>query len=49
MYGGTNSHMAIRSGELGIPAAVGDRTKEFDKLESAKNLEIDCVTKLVRI
>lgn len=49
MYGGANSHMAIRAGELGIPAVVGVGTKEFDKLKSARSLEIDCATKFVRI
>lgn len=49
MYGGANSHMAIRAGELGIPAVVGVGTKEFDKLKSVKNLEIDCAAKLIRI
>ena len=49
MYGGANSHMAIRAGELGIPAVVGVGTKEFDKLKSAKSIEIDCVTKFIRV
>lgn len=49
MYGGANSHMAIRAGELGIPAVVGVGTKEFDKLKSARNLEIDCAAKFIRI
>lgn len=49
MYGGANSHMAIRAGELGIPAVVGVGTKVFDKLKSARSLEINCATKFVRI
>ena len=49
MYGGANSHMAIRAGELGIPAVVGVGTKEFNKLKSAKSLEINCTAKLLRI
>ena len=49
MYGGANSHMAIRAGELGIPAVVGVGTKEFDKFKSVKSLEIDCAAKIIRI
>ena len=49
MYGGANSHMAIRAGELGMPAVVGVGTKEFDKFKSAKSIEIDCTAKFIRI
>ena len=49
MYGGANSHMAIRAGELGIPAVVGIGAKEFDRLKKAKSLEINCSAKFVRI
>lgn len=49
MYGGANSHMAIRAGELGIPAVVGIGTKEFDKLKMAKKIEINCIAKYIRI
>lgn len=49
MYGGANSHMAIRAGELGIPAAVGVGAKEFERFKNARNLEIDCAAKFIRI
>lgn len=49
MFGGANSHMAIRAGELSIPAVVGVGTKNFEKYKTAKALEIDAGGKLVRI
>ena len=32
-YGGTNSHMAIRCAELGIPAAIGIGDKRYENLQ----------------
>lgn len=49
MYGGANSHMAIRAGELGIPAAVGVGEKQYEKYRKARALEIDAMSKTVRI
>lgn len=49
MYGGANSHMAIRAGELSIPAVIGVGAKNFEKYKNAKRLEIDASGKLVRI
>ncbi len=49
MYGGANSHMAIRAGELSIPAVVGVGVKKFEKYKIAQMLEIDAGLKLVRI
>ncbi len=49
IYGGANSHMAIRAGELGIPAAIGIGAKQFKKYKNAAALEIDCLAKAVRI
>ena len=46
-YGGANSHMAIRAGELGIPAAIGVGEKIFEKLSSAKKIRIDCANKKI--
>ena len=48
-YGGANSHMAIRAGELGIPAAIGVGTKQFDRYKNAAIVEIDTLAKMVRI
>lgn len=49
MYGGANSHMAIRSGELGIPAAIGVGKKNYRQWSSAKILNIDCPNQRVTI
>ena len=49
MYGGANSHMAIRAGELLIPAVIGVGAKDFDRYSKAQILEIDAASKLVRI
>lgn len=49
MYGGANSHMAIRAGELGIPAVIGVGEKQYQKYCTARVLEIDALSKNVRI
>lgn len=48
-YGGANSHMAIRAGELGIPAVVGVGTKRFEQYKKAGILEINALAKNVRV
>lgn len=49
MYGGANSHMAIRAGELGIPAVIGVGARRFEKYRRAGVIEIDALLKTVRI
>lgn len=49
MYGGANSHMAIRAGELGIPAVIGVGEKKFTEYKTAAVLEINCLGKTVKI
>lgn len=49
MYGGANSHMAIRAGELGIPAAVGVGTRAYERYKKAEVLQIDALSKIIRI
>lgn len=48
-YGGANSHMAIRAGELGIPAVVGAGAKRFEQYKKANIIEIDALAKKVTI
>lgn len=49
MYGGANSHMAIRAGELGIPAAIGVGEKLYEKYKNVRVLEIDALSKTIKI
>ena len=49
MYGGANSHMAIRAAELGIPAVIGAGETLYNRWRRARNLEINCVNKKVSI
>lgn len=48
-YGGANSHMAIRAGELSIPAIIGVGKKKFNVLKEADIIEFDTVLKKVTI
>jgi choline kinase/phosphohistidine swiveling domain-containing protein len=49
MYGGANSHMAIRAAEIGLPAAIGVGEKLYDTLETALKVELDCLGQLIRV
>jgi len=49
MYGGANSHMAIRAAELGIPAVIGAGELLYRRWSKAKTIEIDCTNKQVHI
>lgn len=48
-YGGVNSHMAIRAGELGLPAVVGAGEVLFQKWGKAKLLALDCLNQKIEI
>ena len=48
-YGGANSHMSIRSLELGVPAIIGVGPKDFETLINANTVEINCEQKFFRI
>ncbi len=42
MFGGANSHMAIRAGELGIPAVIGAGESLYNNWSRSDFLELDC-------
>lgn len=48
-YGGANSHMAIRAGELGLPAVIGVGEKQYNNLLKANKVRIDCLAKKLYI
>ncbi len=49
MYGGANSHMAIRTAEFGLPAAIGIGQTEYSRLSSAFILELDAANQRIQI
>jgi phosphoenolpyruvate synthase/pyruvate phosphate dikinase len=42
LYGGCNSHMAIRAAELNLPAVIGTGEVLFQQCANAKLLSLDC-------
>ena len=48
-YGGSNSHMAIRCMELGIPAAIGVGEKKYNFYSSKNEVEINCSRKTIKV
>ena len=48
-YGGIASHMAIRCGEIGMPAVIGCGEMLFEKLKIAEKLSLDCKNEKINI
>lgn len=46
-YGGANSHMAIRSSEIGLPSAIGVGQKMYEKIAAMKRVNLDCANKII--
>lgn len=46
-YGGSNSHMAIRCAELGVPAAIGCGEQIFDACLHSARVSLDCASGLI--
>lgn len=47
-YGGTNSHMAIRCAEFGLPAAIGCGELLFERITQSSRCEINASDKILR-
>lgn len=47
MYGGANSHMAIRAAEYGIPAVIGAGEQNYRSWSQMQRIRIDCENRTV--
>lgn len=48
-WGGANSHMAIRAGELGLPAVIGAGDVLYRRWSGAQRLHLDCAGRRVEV
>ncbi|MGE5491996.1 MAG: PEP-utilizing enzyme [Actinomycetota bacterium] len=48
-WGGANSHMAIRAGELGLPAVIGAGEVLYRRWSQAQRLHLDCAGRRVEV
>ncbi len=48
-WGGANSHMAIRAGELGLPAVIGAGEVLYRRWSQAGRLHLDCAGRRVEV
>lgn len=48
-WGGANSHMAIRAGELGLPAVIGAGEVLYSRWSSAQRIHLDCAGRRVEV
>ncbi|RMD91717.1 MAG: hypothetical protein D6813_07155 [Calditrichaeota bacterium] len=49
MYGGINSHMAIRAAELQLPAAIGIGELLYESISKAEIIELDCASRQIKV
>lgn len=47
MFGGANSHMAIRCAEFGIPAAIGCGQQRFKRYLCVSRVSLDCASGII--
>ncbi|MDD5757810.1 MAG: PEP-utilizing enzyme [Desulfobulbaceae bacterium] len=48
-WGGTNSHMAIRAGEMGLPAVIGAGEVLYRRWSQVTRLHLDCAGRRVEV
>ncbi len=48
-WGGANSHMAIRAGELGLPAVIGAGEVLYRRWAGSQRLHLDCAGRRVKV
>jgi len=48
-WGGANSHMAIRAGELGLPAVIGAGDVNYQRWSKVNRLHVDCAGRRVEV
>ena len=48
-WGGANSHMAIRAGELGLPAVIGAGDVNYKRWSKVNRLHVDCAGRRVEL
>ena len=48
-FGGVNPHMAIRAGELGVPAVIGAGEAIFQRWRTARVICLDCANRQVQL
>jgi choline kinase len=49
VYGGANSHMAIRTAEFGLPAAIGIGEVSYEHIRGARSMMLDCESRQLRV
>jgi choline kinase len=49
MYGGANSHMAVRAAEMQMPAAIGVGEVLFERVSTARVLHLDCASRTISV
>ena len=49
LYGGANSHMAIRCGEFSLPAAIGIGEALYNKVCASQVIELDPKNSVMRV
>jgi len=49
MYGGANSHMAVRASEAGLPAVIGAGERLYEELAAATVVRLDCGSRTVTV